>query len=426
MSPELTLQPSVRGKLSAMMFLQFFIWGAWFVTLGTYLGQGLAFDGVQVAAAYSTMPWGTIVAPFFIGMVADRFFAAERLLGVMHFLGAGLLFLASRVSTPGEFFWVLLAYAFCYSPTLALVNAISFNQMASPEKQFPSVRVWGTIGWIVAGLSVGFMGVEATAVPLRIAAAASLVLALLALGLPRTPPKSLGRKVTVRDILGLDALVLMKDRSFAVFVLGSLLICVPLAFYYGFTNLFLNEKGIVNAAGKMSMGQMSEVLFMLVMPFFFRRLGVKWMLVVGMAAWATRYLLFAFGQNPILNISSLTADQLLNAMTLVFMYYLGILLHGICYDFFFVTGQIYVDNTAPKAIQASAQGFITLVTYGVGMLIGTWISGLVVKGYQVAADNPAAGHQWTSIWLVPAAMAFVVILLFVALFDGKGMGKKAT
>jgi nucleoside transporter len=402
MNPELSLTPSVRARLSAMMFLQFFIWGAWFVTLGTYLGQGLSFDGVQVAAAYSTMPWGTIVAPFFIGMVADRFFAAERVLGVMHFVGAGLLFLASTVSTPGQFFWVLLAYAFCYSPTLALVNAISFNQMASPAKQFPAIRVFGTIGWIVAGLCVGFMGVEATPVPLRIAAGASLALGLFSLGLPHTPPKSLGHKVTVRDVLGLEALSLMKSRSFAIFVLGSLLICVPLAFYYGFTNLFLNEKGIVNAAGKQTLGQISEVLFMLVMPFFFRRLGVKWMLVVGMVAWATRYLLFAFG----------------NPAELVFMYYLGIVLHGVCYDFFFVTGQIYVDNTAPKTIQASAQGFITLVTYGVGMLIGTFISGMVVKGYQLAANNPAAGHDWTSVWLVPASMALVIILLFAFFFDG--------
>jgi nucleoside transporter len=327
----------------------------------------------------------------------------------MHLLGAALLFLASRVATPAEFFWVLLAYAFCYSPTLALVNAVAFNQMASPEKQFPGVRVFGTIGWIVAGLIVGTLGVEATATPLRLAALASLVFGVYAFLLPHTPPKSLGHKVSVRDVLGLDALVLMKDRSFLIFVLGSLLICIPLAFYYGFTNLFLNEKGIVNAAGKMSMGQMSEVAFMLVMPFFFRRLGVKWMLVVGMAAWAVRYVFFAFG----------TPDDL------VLLYYLGILLHGVCYDFFFVTGQIYVDNTAPKSIQASAQGFITLVTYGVGMLIGTYISGVVVKGYQLAADNPAAGHNWTAIWLWPAAMAFVVIILFIALFGGKGMSAKA-
>jgi nucleoside transporter len=410
MTPDPSLAPAVRVKLSAMMFLQFFVWGAWFVTMGTYLGQGLGFDGVQVAAAYSTMPWGTIVAPFFVGMIADRFFAAERVLGVMHLLGAGLLLLASRVTTPAEFFWVLLAYAFCYSPTLALVNAVAFTQMASPEKQVPAVRLWGTIGWIVAGLIVGTAGVEATATPLRLASLASLVFGLYAFALPHTPPKALGRKVTVRDVLGLDALSLLRDRSFAIFVAGSLLICIPLAFYYGFTNLFLNEKGIVNAAGKMSMGQMSEVAFMLVMPFFFRRLGVKWMLVAGMAAWAVRYLLFAYG----------------NPGELVALYYLGILLHGVCYDFFFVTGQIYVDNTAPKQVQASAQGFITLVTYGVGMLIGTYISGLVVKGYQLAADNPAAGHDWTSIWLVPAGMAVVVILLFIALFDGRGMGTKAS
>ena len=410
MSELLTLPAWVRTRLSSMMFLQFFIWGAWFVTLGTYLGQGLSFDGVQVAAAYSTMPWGTIVAPFFVGMIADRFFAAERVLGVMHLLGAGLLFMASRARTPAEFFWILLAYAFCYSPTLALVNAISFHQMASPASQFPAVRVFGTVGWIVAGLVVGFMGVEATATPLRLAAIASAVLGVLSFGLPHTPPKSLGRSVAVRDVLGLDALTLMKERSFAIFVMGSLLICVPLAFYYNFTNLFLNEKAVVNAAGKMTMGQMSEVFFLLVMPFFFRRLGAKWMLVVGMAAWATRYLLFALG----------------DPAELVFMYYIGILLHGVCYDFFFVTGQIYVDNTAPKAIQASAQGFITLVTYGVGMLIGTGVSGLVVKGYQVAADNPAAGHHWTSVWLVPATMSFVVILLFAAFFDGgKATGETA-
>jgi nucleoside transporter len=408
MNAELTLTPSVRGRLSAMMFLQFFIWGAWFVTMGTYLLQGLQFTGTQTAGAYSTMPWGAIVAPFIVGMIADRFFAAEKVLAVLHLAGAALLYYVSTLTSPGPFFWVLLVYALCYNPTLALVNAISFNQMASPEKQFPGIRVWGTIGWIVAGLIVGSLGLESTATPLRIAAACSALLGVFAFALPHTPPKSLGHKVAVRDVLGLDALTLMKDRSFAVFVIGSLLICIPLAFYYGFTNPFLNEKGVVNAAGKMTMGQMSEVLFMLVMPFFFRKLGVKWMLVVGMAAWAVRYVLFAFG----------------NPGELVFMYYLGILLHGICYDFFFVTGQIYVDNTAPRTIQASAQGFITLVTYGVGMLIGNWVAGPVVDRFARTAGE-ATVHDWTSIWLVPAAMAVVVIVLFVALFDGKGMGKKA-
>jgi nucleoside transporter len=288
----------------------------------------------------------------------------------------------------------------CYNSTLALVNAIAFNQMASPEKQFPAIRVWGTIGWIAAGLLVGYLKIEATAQPILIGAGSSLLLGLLAFVLPHTPPKALGRKVSVRDVLGLDALALLKQRSFAVFVLGSLLICIPLAFYYNFTNLFLNEQGVAGAAGKMTMGQMSEVLFMLVMPFFFVRLGVKKMLIVGMLAWAVRYLLFAFG----------------NASELVIFYYLGILLHGVCYDFFFVTGQIYVDNTAPKSIQASAQGFITLVTYGVGMLIGSLVSGRVVEAYQVMRGTEIAGHDWRSIWIVPAVMAFVVIVIFALLF----------
>lgn len=409
MTPEHTLSPAVRAKLSAMMFLQFFVWGAYFVTMGTYLLQGLRFTGTETALAYSTMPWGAIVAPFVIGMVADRFFAAQKLLGVLHLAGAALLYQVAAVTAPGAFFWVLLLYALCYNPTLALVNAIGFNQMASPEKQFPGVRLFGTIGWIVAGLIVGSLGIEASATPLRIAALASLVLGLFAFALPHTPPKSLGRKVTVRDVLGLDALALMKDRSFAIFVLGSLLICIPLAFYYNFTNPFLNEMGLQGAAAKQSLGQASEVLFMLVMPLFFRRLGVKWMLIAGMAAWAVRYLLFAYG----------------NAADLVWMYYVGILLHGVCFDFFFVTGQIYVDKAAPKAIQASAQGFITLVTYGVGMLIGSWVSGPIVDRYAGAADG-AASHDWTSIWLWPASMAFVIILLFAFFFDGGRADREAS
>jgi nucleoside transporter len=382
-----------------MMFLQFFVWGAWYVTTATYLLQTLGFTGTQTANAYSTMPWGAIVAPFLVGMIADRFFAAEKVLAAMHLLGGVLLYYVSTVTDASVFFWVLLAYSLCYNPTLALVNAISFNQMKSPEKQFPGVRVWGTIGWIVAGLIVSALGVEAQALPLRIAAVASILLGLFSLALPHTPPKSLGHKVSVRDVLGLDALGLMKNTSFLVFVLGSLLICIPLQFYYTFTNPFLNDMGVQNAAAKMTMGQASEVLFMLVMPFFFIRLGVKKMLLVGMLAWAGRYLLFAFG----------------NGQELVLMYYLGIALHGICYDFFFVTGQIYVDKTAPKAIQASAQGFITLVTYGVGMLLGAWASGPIVDMY-TRVGGEAVARDWKMIWLWPAAMAFAIILFFALFF----------
>ncbi len=404
---DLSLPASVRARLSAMMFLQFFVWGAWFVTLSTYLGRGLNFAGTDIGGAYSTMPWGAIVAPFLVGMIADRFFAAEKVLGVLHLVGAVLLWEVSNVTSPGTIFWVLLGYALCYNPTLALVNAVAFNQMTSPEKQFPAVRVFGTVGWIVAGQVVGYLGLEATATPLRIAAGCSALLGLFSFALPHTPPKSLGRKVTVRDVLGLDALTLMKDRSFAVFVIGSLLICIPLAFYYSFANLFLNEKGFANAAGKMTLGQLSEVFFMLVMPFV--RLGVKKMLLVGMLAWAARYLFFAYG----------------NASDLVVLFYLGILLHGICYDFFFVTGQIYVDNTAPKRIQASAQGFITLITYGVGMLIGSLIAGWVAEGRQVVEAGTIVGHEWPAIWLVPAAMSFGVLILFALLFNERAGGGKS-
>ncbi len=399
----------VQIELSAMMFLEFFIWGAWFVTLGTYLGKGLAFDGSDIGNAYSAMPWGAIIAPLFVGMVADRFFSAQKVMGILHLLGGAVLYYATTVRDPGMFFWVVLVYALCYYPTLALVNAISFNHMEDTEKQFPVIRVFGTLGWIVAGLIVGFAGVEATAIPMKIAAYVSIILGIYSFFLPETPPKSLGQKVTISDVLGLKALTLMKDRSFAVFAISSLLICIPLAFYYNFTNLFLNESEISKAASKMTMGQMSEVFFMLVMPFFFARLGVKKMMLFGMLAWAVRYLLFAFG----------------NSTSLVMMYYVGILLHGICYDFFFVTGQIYVDKKAPKEMQASAQGLIALITYGVGMVIGSRISGIVVEKYQVMQGAEITGHDWKTIWIIPAVMAFIVIVLFAILFKDNTANEEA-
>lgn len=389
-----------RIELSVMMFIEFFIWGAWFVTMSTYLNE-IKFSGKWIGQSYSTTNWAAIISPFFIGMIADRFFSAEKVLGVMHLLGAAFIYWASTITEPLPFYCVLLGYTLCYMPTVALVNAISFYQMEEPQKQFPSVRVLGTLGWIVANLVVGWMKVEHTSVPMKIAAGASLALGLYSFFLPHTPPKSAGKKIKVADILGLEALKLMKDRSFAIFVLGSLLICIPLAFYYNFTNLFLNEQGVPYAASKMSMGQMSEVVFMLIMPLLFARWGVKWMLISGMLAWAVRYICFAFG----------------DAGSLMFLFYIGILLHGICYDFFFVAGQIYVDKKAPVAIQASAQGFIALVTYGVGLLIGSILSGWVVDLFAITdATGEKVGHAWKQIWLIPAAMAAVVILLFAIIF----------
>jgi len=399
MSVTLTLPVSIRLRLSAMMFLQFFIWGAWAVTLGTYLLSTRGFSGTETAQAYSAMPWGTIVAPFIVGLVVDRFFAAQKVLAFLHLLGAGLLYYSSTLTDPGSLFWALLAYACCYSPTLALANTVSFHQLADTKTQFPAIRVFGTLGWIAAGWIIGVMGLEAQATPLRIAAGCSALLGVFSLFLPATPPRAAGRKVSVADILGLPALSLLRNRSFAVFVFSSLLLCIPLAFYYNFTNAFLNEQGVVNAAGKMTIGQMSEVAFMLIMPLCFARLGLKWMLMIGMLAWAARYGLFAAGASA----------------HLFSLFYIGIALHGICYDFFFVTGQIYVDQSAPPEIRASAQGFITLVTYGIGMLIGTWLSGMVVDMQSTTAGELVT-RDWSAIWLWPAGMAAGIMVIFAFTF----------
>jgi nucleoside transporter len=389
---------TTRAKLSAMMFLQYFVWGSWYVTMGTWLGQTLRFSDEQIGLAFGTTALAAMISPFFVGMVADRLMATERILAALHVVGGVVLFVASTQTTFGAFFTVILLYTLCYMPTLALSNSLSFRQMKDPGREFPTIRVLGTIGWIAAGLAIGTMGLEATATPLRIAGGASILLGLFCLALPHTPPldKSVTKRATWSDILGLDALKLLGERSFAVFVLGSFLVCIPLQFYYAFANPFLNELGVTNAAGKMTLGQMSEIFFMLVMPWFFRRLGVKWMLLVGMAAWTARYVLFAYGNNA----------------ELVWMLYFGILLHGICYDFFFVTGQIYVDTKAPPDLRAAAQGFIAFVTLGVGMFIGSWVSGRVVDAYRLVDG----GHDWSRIWLVPAAGAAIVLVLFALFF----------
>jgi nucleoside transporter len=399
------LDMGIRIRLSVMMFLQYFVWGSWFVTLGTYLGTTLKFPGERIGLAYGTASVAGMIAPFFVGMIADRFFATQRILALLHIVGGGLLYYASLQSEFSIVYAVLLGYFICYMPTLALSNSLSFHNMSDPGTQFPGIRVLGTIGWIVGGLIVGALKVEALNVPMQIAAGASVALGLFCLALPHTPPGNVGKKVTLGDVIGLDALKLMREPSFAIFVIGSFLICIPLQFYYAFTNPFLNEIGVENAAGKMTMGQMSEIVFMLVMPIFFVRLGVKYMLLVGMACWAARYALFAFG----------AADNV------TWMLYTGLLLHGICYDFFFVTGQIYVDKKATVDIRGAAQGFIAFVTLGLGGFIGTWLAGDIVGRYTTTNAADEVSHDWRTIWLIPAAGAAAVLLLFAfTFFDRSG------
>ena len=388
----------IKIQLSFMMFLEFFIWGGWFVTMGTFLSQNFSASGSQLAQAYETQSIGAIVAPFIIGLVADRYFSAQKILGVLHIIGSLLLFQAGVQNDFGAFYPYIFIYMILYMPTLALVNSVAFRQMEDPSKEFPPIRVFGTVGWIIAGLAIGFLGWESQKIlenTFYLTAAASFILGIFSFSLPNTPPTADKANLNISKILGLDALSLLKNKKYLIFFISSILICIPLAFYYQHANQFLNEIGMSKAAAVMSLGQISEALFILLLPVFLKRYGIKTTLVVGMIAWVLRYILFAYG----------------DVGGGIWMLILGVILHGICYDFFFVSGQIYTDFKAGRQFKSSAQGLITLATYGLGMLVGFRIAGKITDLYTIDSS-----HDWTQIWLIPSGFALFVLIFFILTF----------
>lgn len=397
------MKSTIFARLSLMMFLEYFIWGAWFVTMGTYL-TGIGFQGNEIGAAYSTIAWAAFASSFFVCLIADKFFAAEKLTGILHIIGGVLMYFVSTIQNPTLFFWVLLAYSLFYMPTLALTTSIGLHHCTDPGRQFPNIRVLGTFGWIAAGLTISILKIEAGPQPMWLASTVSIILGFYCFSLPHTPPRSKGKTISLNEILGLDALRLLKDNSFAILSISALMITLPFAMYHNFTNMFFNEIGIKNAAGKMTLAQMSEVLFMLMIPFLYVRAGVKKMLLAGMIAWVIRYTLYSLAHTG----------------TPVVFLFTGILLHGVCFDFFNVTAQIYMDKKAPENLRASVQGFFSLLTWGAGWLIGSYLNGAILQAHQITdASSRVINHDWQNVMIIPAGMALVVTVFFIIFFKNQ-------
>jgi nucleoside transporter len=390
------MHKAVASRLSLMMFLNYVVWGSWYVTIGTYLTQTLNFSGTEAGAVFGTSALACMISPFFVGLIADRFFAAERVTCVLHLIGAVLLYLVSTAKTFTAVYLLMLAYCLCFFPTLALTNSLTLRNVKDPASDFPRIRLFATIGHMVINLVIGSLQMERSATPFRIAAVASVVMGLYCLTLPHTPPTANTGPFSWRAAIGLDALIMMRDRSFAVFVIASVLACIPLAFYFSFTNAYLNEAGVINAAGKMTLGQVAEIVMMLLMPLIFRRLGLKMILLLGLGAWSIRYVMLAYG----------------NAGELMWMFYGAILLHGICYDFFFMTGQLYTEQQAPQHLRGTAQGLLMFLTYGLGIFMGSLVSGWTVDFF-----TRAQVRDWRAFWLSSATSAFLILLLLVVFFQ---------
>ncbi len=386
----------LKIRLATMMFVQYVIWGAWYVTISNYLIQTLHFSGTQVGNVFSTVSIASLVSPFFVGLVADRFFATERVMAVLYLLSAVCIYMVTQVTSFPAVFGLMLAFCLCYFPTVALTNSLTMQQVKDPGRDFPPIRTLGTFGFIVVVSVVSLMKWEASSMQFTLAAGAAVVMAIYSLvALPHTPPPARGQTVTWQRAVGLDTISMMKQPSFMVFVIASILACVPLTFYYSFANAYLNDLHVNNAGFIMTLGQWAELFMLLAMPLLFRYVSIRGVLLIGLASWALRYLLLAQG----------------NASSGIWMFYAAILLHGACYDFFFVAGQLYTDQEAPGHLRSSAQGFITFMTYGVGMYIGSVLSG-VARDYF---------PTWQSFWLSSATMSAAIMLLVLLFFRSKVM-----
>lgn len=383
------------------MFLTYVIWGSWYMTIGTYLTATLKFTGTQAGAVFGTTALASMISPLIVGLVADRYFSTERVLSVLFLLGAAVLWMVPQVTDFTSVYTLMLIYCLIFFPAVPLTNSLAMRQMTDAQRQFPPIRIFAPLGWILVSMIVGWMRIEAAPTPFLIASGCSLVMGLYCLALPHTPPAGAGQ-TGWKSLLGLDALVLLKDRSYMVFLVASVLACIPLTFYFSFTNAYLNAVGVVNAAGKMSLGQASEVAMTLAMPWVYRRLSMKNVLLVGLAAWALRYVLLALG----------------NADGAMWMFYAAILLHGICFTFFFLTGSIYTDAAAPPALRNTAQGLLTFMTYGIGMFLGSLSSGWAVDLF-TTVSNGAEQRNWTGFWLTSAAGAAGIALLLLLVFQDR-------
>jgi nucleoside transporter len=389
-----------------MMFVQYVVWGSWYVTMTTYLTQTLGFTGLQAGAVFSTTAVASLVSPFFVGLVADRFFATERVMATLYALGAVFMFLAAQFESFAGVYTAMLAFCLCYFPTIALTNSITMQAVSDVARDFPLIRLFGAVGWIAINNVIGYMAVEATAVPFLVGAGASAVMCLYSLtALPHTPPKGRGQKISPRQILGLDFIgTMLNNRAYLVFAIASFLACIPLTFYYSFTNPYLNEMQVVNAAGKMTLGQISETALLAAMPFVLRLITVRQILLLGLFAWAARYFLLAVG----------------DAGSGMWMFYIAIILHGICYDFFFVAGYMYTDQVAPAHLRSTAQGFITFVTYGLGMFVGSYLSGWALDQYTAyAATGEVLSRNWYGFWISSSVLSFAIFLLVFLFFRTK-------